>query len=147
MFLGAVSGKECKDIRKHIRVSERSIKDSAEFEDFQFLNSHFGRSVYIDFFRRLSPTDLQRIMFTHGDLNNGNIMVRLGKSGQYEITGLIDWECGGFYSEFFECTKVTSLLSHSENDDDWFLFLLLCISARQYLILWLRDRLWDKHIV
>jgi aminoglycoside phosphotransferase (APT) family kinase protein len=144
--LGAVSGKGCKDTRRQTRVSKGPIKDSAEFEDFQFSNPHFGGSVYIELLRRFSPRHPQNIVFSHGDLNAGNIMLQLGESGQYQITGLIDWDRGGFYPEFFECTKATSLMSALENDD-WFLFLLPCISPQQYPILWLRDRLWDSHVV
>jgi hypothetical protein len=92
--------------------------------------------VYIEFLRLFSPIHPQKIVFSHGDLNPGNIMVQLGENGQYPIAGLIDWDGGGFYPEFFECTKATSLMSALEKDD-WFLFLPLCISPQQYPILWL----------
>lgn len=146
MPLGGVSSGFCKDTRRQTRLSKSPIKDSASFEDFQFSNPHYGGPVYIEILRRFSPPHPQKIVFTHGDLNTGNIMVQLGENGQYQVTGLIDWDGGGFYPEFFESTKVTSLMSPVEKDD-WFLFLPPCISPQRYPILWLRDRLWDKHVV
>lgn len=38
-----------------------------------------------------------RIVFSHGDLHQGNIMVKDGK-----ITGLIDWEVAGWYPEYWD---------------------------------------------
>ncbi|KAH8725719.1 hypothetical protein GQ44DRAFT_726809 [Phaeosphaeriaceae sp. PMI808] len=39
-------------------------------------------------------------MFTHGDLHQGNIMVKDGK-----ITGLIDLELAGWYPEYWDYVK------------------------------------------
>lgn len=41
-----------------------------------------------------------RIVFTHGDLHQDNIMVEAGK-----ITGLIDWELAGWYPEHWDYVK------------------------------------------
>ncbi|KAF1851228.1 kinase-like protein, partial [Cucurbitaria berberidis CBS 394.84] len=41
-----------------------------------------------------------RIVFTHGDLHQDNIMVKDGK-----ITGLIDWELAGWYPEYWDYVK------------------------------------------
>ncbi|KAK3318707.1 hypothetical protein B0H66DRAFT_591386 [Apodospora peruviana] len=41
-----------------------------------------------------------RIVFTHGDLNMRNILVRNGK-----LSGVVDWENSGWYPEYWEYTK------------------------------------------
>lgn len=45
-------------------------------------------------------SDTHRIVLTHGDLNPRNIMVRDG-----DIVGLLDWECAGWYPEYWEYVK------------------------------------------
>ncbi|KAM5438413.1 hypothetical protein MferCBS31731_004990 [Microsporum ferrugineum] len=41
-----------------------------------------------------------RSFFTHADLNPTNIMIDQGK-----LSGILDWECAGFYPEYWEFTK------------------------------------------
>lgn len=41
------------------------------------------------------------IVFTHGDLNLRNILV----DGNGKISGIVDWECAGWYPEYWEYTK------------------------------------------
>jgi aminoglycoside phosphotransferase (APT) family kinase protein len=41
------------------------------------------------------------IMFTHGDLNPRNILA--DENGT--ITGIVDWECSGWFPEYWEYTK------------------------------------------
>ena len=41
-----------------------------------------------------------RIVFSHGDLRPANIIVKDG-----HITGIIDWELGGWYPEYWEFVK------------------------------------------
>lgn len=41
-----------------------------------------------------------RVMFTHGDLSQHNILVKDNK-----ITGLIDWEYSGWFPEYWEYIK------------------------------------------
>lgn len=41
-----------------------------------------------------------RIVFTHGDLNMRNILVRNGN-----LSGVVDWENSGWYPEYWEYTK------------------------------------------
>jgi aminoglycoside phosphotransferase len=40
-----------------------------------------------------------RIVFTHGDLEHHNIMVKGGR-----ITGFLDWEASGWYPDYWEFT-------------------------------------------
>ncbi|KAK7688268.1 hypothetical protein QCA50_008638 [Cerrena zonata] len=46
-----------------------------------------------------SYTKPHRIYFTHGDLHLHNILTRDGK-----LTGLLDWECAGWWPEYWEYT-------------------------------------------
>ncbi|TGO14905.1 hypothetical protein BTUL_0047g00670 [Botrytis tulipae] len=42
------------------------------------------------------------IFFTHGDLNLNNILIN---PSSFRISGLVDWECAGFYPDYWEKTK------------------------------------------
>ncbi|GAA6013642.1 hypothetical protein JCM10207_004800 [Rhodosporidiobolus poonsookiae] len=56
------------------------------------------------------------LVFTHGDLHSGNILVHEG-----QITGVVDWERAGWYPPWVESF---SLLGHALNGNrkaDWFL--------------------------
>ncbi|KAI3325312.1 kinase-like domain-containing protein [Xylariaceae sp. AK1471] len=49
------------------------------------------------------------IVFTHADLNPRNILVdevtqRDGSKG-WSVTGIVDWECAGYYPEYWDYTK------------------------------------------
>ncbi|KAJ5511933.1 hypothetical protein N7453_004036 [Penicillium expansum] len=46
-------------------------------------------------------TRLYRSVFTHADLNPRNIMIEHGR-----LSGIVDWECAGFYPEYWEFTKL-----------------------------------------
>jgi aminoglycoside phosphotransferase len=52
-----------------------------------------------------------KFVLTHGDLSDRNIMVHNGK-----ITGIIDWEYGGFYPEYWEYVAAQLNGGH---DDVW----------------------------
>lgn len=48
-----------------------------------------------------SHTKDHKIVFTHADLNLRNILAdEIGK-----VTGIVDWECAGWYPEYWEYTK------------------------------------------
>lgn len=42
-----------------------------------------------------------RSVFTHADLHPSNIVIDRGR-----LSGLVDWECAGFYPEYWEYTKL-----------------------------------------
>jgi aminoglycoside phosphotransferase (APT) family kinase protein len=63
-----------------------------------------------DALRKHQRTD-HKIVFSHGDLHQGNIMVKDGK-----ITGLIDWETAGWYPEYWDYVKYCYL---SPEHRDW----------------------------
>jgi thiamine kinase-like enzyme len=40
-------------------------------------------------------------VFTHADLHPSNILIDRGR-----LSGIVDWECAGFYPEYWEFTKL-----------------------------------------
>jgi aminoglycoside phosphotransferase len=144
--LGGPGGEGCKDTRRHTRVSEVPLYSSSEFWDFQYSGARAGSQVYLQFLRQLtSPFQARNCVFTHGDLRTENIMVQFGKDGKYRISGIIDWEMGGFYPADFECTKVTNTFATDEMED-WYLYLPWCISPARFPSKWLADLIWDSHL-
>jgi len=121
MPLGGVAGEGCKDLRRHVRQSTEPIMDTEGFEKFLFSNPRFGSEIFIKFLRQFSPSCSSRCVFTHGDLRPDNIAAELTEDGQCRITGLLDWECGGFYPEYYESVKCTNCLALDE-DSDRYLF-------------------------
>lgn len=101
--------------------------------------------MFVKLLRQLSPMSsatLPRIIFTHGDLQPHNIMVDMvGK--KYVISGLLDWEYSGFYPEYYETVRSTNCLALNEHND-WYLFLLECISPKRYRQWWLFDMVREK---
>ena len=55
------------------------------------------------------------VIFSHGDLNPANILVREVGEGRYEIAGIIDWECSGYYPDFWE----KMMASRGWMTDEW----------------------------
>ncbi|RSL95921.1 hypothetical protein CDV31_013700 [Fusarium ambrosium] len=149
MPLGDVAGYGCKDGRKSIRKSTRSITTNAEFQDFIFSGGFDTISTsYIEFLRGLVPKSPAKIVFTHGDLRRANIMVRRDgdEHGNWRVVAVIDWEASGFYPEYWECIKATNNLTPRDNTD-WYQYLPGPISLDTYLTHWLIDRLWDRNMV
>ena len=142
---GGVGGEGCKDTRRHTRISQTPIRSLAEFEDFIFSNPVFGGSVYIKLLRSMSQSHPSRIVFSHGDLRTANIIVLPDQQGNYTISGILDWEMGGFYPDYWEAVKATNTMAPQE-EDDWYLHLPTCASPTTYPIHWLLDRKWDVHV-
>ncbi|KAI1269389.1 kinase-like protein [Xylariaceae sp. FL1019] len=100
---------------RHLRAYD--FAESASFTNEAALNDWLLSSMY-----KLVPSPIRqafrltlradhRIVFAHGDLGQRNIMVQDGK-----ITGLIDWECAGWFPEYWEY-----VLFHKQihDDRDW----------------------------
>lgn len=145
--LGGVAGEGCKDTRRSTRISKTPLYTSAELWNFQYSHAPVGSKTYLEFLRRLtSPFLAQKCVFTHGDLRPANILVQPDSHGNFEVTGIIDWEMSGFYPEDHECVKITNTLATNEIDD-WFLHLRSCISPVKFPERWLSDFAWDKQVV
>lgn len=146
-------GGVCGEGAKESRISEidrfTDIRTPQEFSDLQFSARHHGSDVYVgllrSFLKNHDPSML-RPVFTHGDVRTANIMVEKdAESGQYAITGIIDWEDSGFYPAYHEATAITQTLSPVD-DDDWYLYLPKSIAPSAFPIRWLVGRLWNIHL-
>lgn len=77
--LGGVPGEGCKDLRRHLRRSEKPITTVEEFEDFLYMSPRPGGQVFVDLLHQVSPPNDSlpslKIVFTHGDLRADNIVV------------------------------------------------------------------------
>lgn len=79
---------------------ELRFHDEAEFN--QFLTNDFPFDE--DALKQVEKAHRVKhdIVFTHADLNLRNIPV--DKMGY--ISGIVDWECAGWYPEYWECSKM-----------------------------------------
>ena len=138
-YVGGVGGEGVKGHKTNTFVST-----ATEFEDLKYSHSRHGSATYAAFLRSFVKDPIQGSVFTHGDVRQDNILVKLNPDNVCIVTGIIDWEDSGFYPEYHECTQLTRTLSVTE-EDDWYLYLPESISPLQFPIYWLVDRLWDIH--
>jgi hypothetical protein len=147
--LGGVAGEGCKDLRRHVRMSETPIIGLEDFETFLFSSPHPGGNVFVKFLRRLSSSFTNgsgpRIVFTHGDIRPDNLMVMLADN-KYIISGILDWEYSGFYPDYYESVRCTNCLGPYE-EDEWFLYLPKCVSPNIYAQRWLLDRVRETRVI
>jgi hypothetical protein len=149
--LGGVGGEGCKDARRHLRRSTVPIMNIDDFENFQLPDPNFTGHILVKLLRQLSPLRQSsppltiKCVFTHGDIRPDNIAVKLTANGDCLVTGLLDWEYSGFYPEYYESIKSTNCMAPNEHDD-WYLFLLQCISLQHYQGWWFINRIWTTLI-
>ncbi len=143
--LDDVDDEECKDIRRHTRICQEFVRTCAVFEDFKFFNSHFESFAYISLLRDLSSSHTAKIIFLHEDLWPENIVIQSDQHDNYFLIEILDWKKSEFYSDYFECIKITSNMSLSDAND-WYLYLSRCVSSTTYSLMWLVNRVWDIHI-
>nr|POE47192.1 hypothetical protein CFP56_00524 [Quercus suber] len=91
----------CRDIRVGTSKLFGPFADISKFHRFirggiPIESSH---TVYSEKVAEIHTRDYG-IRFTHGDLASLNILMRKGK-----VVALIDWECAGWYPEYWEYTK------------------------------------------
>lgn len=99
--VSSTDGGPCRDIRIGTVKLCGPFDDSAAFHQclrggvpIERCSSTFGSEVGIVHERSYG------IRFTHGDLGVQNILIKNGR-----IAAIIDWECGGWYPEYWEYTK------------------------------------------
>lgn len=99
-LIGSCGGGPARDCRQYTDYTEGPYKDEATFnKSFYFdLVSTTPAAIRSALFQQLRHN--HRIVFTHSDLSQHNIIVKDGR-----ITGLIDWEFGGWYPEHWEYIK------------------------------------------
>jgi len=118
-----------------------SITNIAQPDDGRFSVSQGASTSWITFLRRLVPRSNYEYFFSHCDLSMKNIMVDLDDD-KYVVSGIIDWETGGFYPEYFESSKLLGNI-RSRSETDWYDYLPACIAPERYPIHWLVHRLWE----
>ncbi|CAI7639700.1 unnamed protein product [Penicillium glandicola] len=134
--LGGVRGEGVKDYRIMETHAYKGITTARGFDELQFSAKHRASPSYVKLLRSFLDEDnktLQGSVFSHGDLKKSNIMVQedLGNAGFFVVTGIIDWEDGGFYPEYYESTTLSNGQSIM-SDDDWYLYAPHCISALRF---------------
>lgn len=156
-MLGGVCGEGAKELRVDECALFKDITTTKQFDDLQFSARHHGSTTYVQLLRSLLAYDTSTLMdgpvFTHGDIRTDNIMVQQQRqqdqdpdsSGDYVVTGVIDWEDSGFYPPYYECTVLTRTLS-LVNENDWYLYLPESVSPAKFPVRWLVDRLWQIHL-
>ena len=112
--------------------------------DFQ---AALERNPAADLMSMFSDSWMHGSVFSHGDIRTGNIMVQQDTdiSGDYVVTGIIDWEDSGFYPPYYECTGLTRTLSLVD-EDDWYLHLPESVSPSKFPVRWLVNQLWQIHL-
>ncbi|RPD61714.1 kinase-like protein [Lentinus tigrinus ALCF2SS1-7] len=75
-----------------------------DFKDTVFSLAGGAVAYRLPELRRLAApvrAKMHRVCFTHGDLHDGNILVKDGR-----LVGIIDWEHAGWYPEYWEATMM-----------------------------------------
>ncbi|KAK2757047.1 hypothetical protein FQN54_005016 [Arachnomyces sp. PD_36] len=117
-YLGAGNPPTCKDHRRWTKTSTSPILDETQFNAF-LLSEPCSSESFINYLHISLPSD-HRIVMTHGDLHPRNILVDAEQS--VRIMGIVDWEFGGAYPEYWEYVQALKS-SFTAKDDDWHAFL------------------------
>lgn len=99
-LIGSCSGGVARDCRQYSDYSDGPYKDEATFNlSFYFdLVKTIPGPIRDALYQQLRND--HRIVFSHGDLAQHNILVKDGR-----ITGLLDWEYAGWYPEYWDYIK------------------------------------------
>lgn len=128
LFLGCEGSKQCKDLRRNLRVSSTAISDESGFNDFLTTSDDTSEEdMRQRMLRSFLRTDHQ-IVFTHADLHPRNIMVSISggpdpKGGTVKVTGILDWEMSGWYPGYWEYVKALQTVGMNDSTSDWWAYL------------------------
>ncbi len=149
---GGLGGEGCIDSRFNVRQSKEAIRNSRDFESFYFSNPKYGGDIWITLLRQLYgnmrlgySAGHSDCVLTHADLRPANIMVEFKPDSDIAVSGIIDWECSGFYPAWWETVKAMTLIGDGE-ESDWLEYLPLTISHHTYVERLLLDRIWSPHV-
>ncbi|PCH01343.1 Aminoglycoside phosphotransferase [Penicillium occitanis (nom. inval.)] len=91
------------------------VKNDADFIHERFRgfmdNEYIARYVEA----RIDRLDALPIVLTHGDLDWSNILVNDGKK---QISGIIDWECSGYFPAYWEWATLKRFCPSNNNTDE-----------------------------
>jgi aminoglycoside phosphotransferase len=79
---------------------ELIFHNESDFNQFLTYNLPLGEDALVQISK--SHGAKHEIVFTHADLNPKNILV----DENNRISGIVDWECAGWYPEYWECSKM-----------------------------------------
>ena len=100
-LIGSCDGGAVRECRVRFTYTGGPFADEAGFNDYLIKDVYKAAPTQIrNALARRLRTD-HRIVFTHGDLVQHNILVR----DDGRISGLIDWEYAGWYPEYWEYVK------------------------------------------
>ena len=109
-YIGAVDRGSAVDNRKSTYTGG-PFETESEFNKFLLNNMVSSTpSLYLESMRETLKKD-HNIVFSHGDLSLHNFIVKDGK-----VMALLDWECAGWYPEYWEYVKFCSASCH---EPDW----------------------------
>ncbi|POR32239.1 Uncharacterized protein TPAR_07550 [Tolypocladium paradoxum] len=91
-------GKACYDYR--INAGLDYDEDRGDFVGPFVSEEEFNETLKVGALPNTSHRSGHKIVFTHGDLNMRNVLVRDGR-----LSGIVDWENAGWYPEYWEYTK------------------------------------------
>lgn len=108
----AIGGGPILDLRVYASYTGGPFLDEAAFNDWLAAETLSGTpsKLLLEFRQRLPST--HRIVFTHGDLGQQNIIVRDNK-----VVALVDWESAGWFPEYWDFCK---FFARSAASKDWF---------------------------
>ena len=116
-YLGGGTPPVCKAGHRFRRTSSSPIVSERQFNDF-LLEDSWLEPAQVDYIHS-SLFGNHRLVMTHGDLCPPNILVESKDSPR--IAGIVDWDTGGAYPEYWE--YVHALKLSLDHQDDWFLYL------------------------
>ena len=132
-YFGSLETHICVDRRQLTRLNiggNRRISSEAEFNRFIMIDLwHTYPTEYCNMVLSMMRQD-HRVVLTHGDFHPRNIMVK-----DMVVTGIIDWECAGWYPEYWEYVKALTSVGPVV---DWWRYLSTIIDP--YYSEWAIDR-------
>lgn len=149
-ILGGGIPRRCKDARRDIRVAEHPIKNVAEFNQFLTSDPKRTETGWLRMIRSFLISDYKLVM-THGDLHPRNVMELKPNvspsdvpADWVEVTGLLDWEMCGYYSEYWEYVKALHTICLGGGFDGWWVYLPVSIGVwpKEYAVDQLISRRW-----
>lgn len=118
----------CKDYRINVSISPPNLLSVSDFHDWIVSTVYPKTSPCYRRWFRARMRDDYRVVLTHGDFHPRNIMLETLPSGEARVTGIIDWEMGGWYPEYWEMYKAFNTRDARE-ESDWWDMLPQCVSG------------------